>query len=240
MDFYSVRKGTMGNERPTTPASPPLARLLEQVCAAIRVRGMSRSTEKSYVGWIRRFLLFHDGRHPEDLGPEDVTAFLSTLAVRSGVAPATQNQALAAVLFLYRVVFDRDLPWLDGLVRARGPKRLPVVLSRAEVRAVLNELSGTPRLIVTLLYGSGLRLLECCRLRVKDLDFESDLIHVRQAKGNKDRVTLLPRTARAALREQLALAKRLHDRDLRRGGGWVELPAALERKYPNAAREWPW
>ena len=156
------------------------------------------------------------------------------------MAASTQNQALSALLFLYRHVLDQDLPWLDDVVRARRPTRLPVVLTRDEVRAIVAELHGTTRLMATLLYGSGLRVIECCRLRVQDIDFGMNQIVVRDGKGNKDRVTILPVVAKPALTQHLRLVKRQHDADLARGAGWVELPWALARKYPNAGREWPW
>ena len=168
-------------------------RLLDRVREANRLRHGSRSTEKSYVGWIRRFILFHGKRHPAEMGAPEVAQFLSSLAVEGHVAASTQNQALSALLFLYRHVLHQDLPWLDDVVRARRPKHLPVVLTRDEVRAVISNLEGTPRLMATLLYGSGLRLLECARLRVQDIDFAMNHIIVRDGKGAKDRVTVLGR-----------------------------------------------
>jgi len=168
-------------------------RLLDRVREANRLRHGSRSTEKSYVGWIRRFILFHGKRHPAEMGAPEVAQFLSSLAVEGHVAASTQNQALSALLFLYRHVLHQDLPWLDDVVRARRPKHLPVVLTRGEVRAVISNLEGTPRLMATLLYGSGLRLLECARLRVQDIDFAMNHIIVRDGKGAKDRVTVLGR-----------------------------------------------
>ncbi len=174
------------------------------------------------------------------MGAPEVTRFLSALAIEGRVAASTQNQALSALLFLYRHVLHQDLPWLDDVVRAKRPRHLPIVLSRDEVRAVVGELRGTPRLMVTLLYGSGLRLLECCRLRVQDIDFTANQIVVRDGKGAKDRVTVLPAGATTPLIQHLQRMKRQHDVDLARGAGWVELPWALGRKYPNAGREWPW
>jgi integron integrase len=224
----------------SSPPSPRPPRLLDRVREALRLRHGSRSTEKSYVGWIRRFILFHGKRHPVEMGAPEVTRFLSFLAIQGKVAASTQNQALSALLFLYRHVLHQDLPWLDDVVRARGPKRLPIVLTRDEVRAVIAELHGTPRLMATLLYGSGLRPFECCRLRVQDVDFGMNQIVVRNGKGAKDRVTLFPAVAKRALTQHLQHAKRQHERDLSRGAGWVELPDALARKYPNAGREWPW
>jgi len=215
-------------------------KLLDRVREANRLRHGSRSTEKSYVGWIRRFILFHGKRHPAEMGAPEVTQFLSALAVEGQVAASTQNQALSALLFLYRHVLHQDLPWLDDIVRARRPKHLPVVLTRDEVRAVISKLDGTPRLMATLPYGAGLRLLECVRLRVQDLDFAMNQIIVRDGKGAKDRVTVLPAVAKEPLTQHLLKVKRQHEADLIWGAGWVELPWALARKYPNAGREWPW
>ncbi len=221
------------------PSTPP-PRLLDLVRAALRLRHLSRRTEKAYVGWIRRFILFHAKRHPIDMGAPEITRFLSALATERNVSASTQNQALAALLFLYRNVLDRDVPWLDELVRARRPARLPVVLSRDEVGVVLRELEGVHRLMATLLYGAGLRLLECARLRVKDVDFGRSQITVRGGKGDRDRLTVLPATAQAPLARHLVRVRHLHEADLRAGAGWVELPAALARKYPHAGREWVW
>jgi len=215
-------------------------RLLDRVREANRLRHGSRSTEKSYVAWIRRYILFHGKRHPAEMGAPEVAQFLSSLAVEGKVAASTQNQALSALLFLYRHVLHQDLPWLEDVVRARRPKHLPVVLTRDEVRAVISKLQGTPRLMATLLYGSGLRVLECARLRVQDVDFAMNQIVVRDGKGAKDRVTVLPAVAKHPLAQHLLRVKGLHDRDVALGGGWVELPWALACKYPNAGREWPW
>ena len=219
-------------------ARPP--RLLDRVREANRLRHGSRSTEKSYIAWIRRYIVFHGKRHPAEMGAPEVAQFLSSLAVEGKVAASTQNQALSALLFLYRHVLHQDLPWLEDVVRARRPKHLPVVLTRDEVRAVISKLAGTARLMATLLYGSGLRVLECARLRVQDVDFAMNQVVVRDGKGAKDRVTVLPAVAKQPLAQHLLRVKRLHDRDLALGGGWVELPWALARKYPNAGREWPW
>ncbi len=215
-------------------------RLLDLARQAARLRHLSRRTERAYVGWIRRFVLFHAKRHPIDMGATEVTRFLSALAIERNVSASTQNQALAALLFLYRDVLDRDLPWLNELVRARRPARLPVVLSREEVGAVIRELEGVCRLMATLLYGAGLRLLECARLRVKDVDFRRSQLTIRGGKGDRDRQTVLPETVQAPLAAHLVRVRRLHDTDLRAGAGWVELPMALARKYPYAGREWVW
>jgi integron integrase len=226
--------------RESAPAAPRPSRLLDRVRAMVRARHYSRRTEKSYVAWIRRFILYHGKRHPLGMGAAEVTQYLSSLATERNVAASTQNQALSALLFLYRDVLGQDMPWLDDVVRARRSVRLPVVLTRDEVRAVIRQLRGTPRLMAILLYGSGLRLLECARLRVKDIDFARHQITVRAGKGDKDRVTPLPAIVDAVLARHLDAVRKLHDADLRQGAGWVELPWALARKYPNAGREWGW
>ncbi len=220
------------------PDPPPL--LMDQVRDACRTRHYSRRTEKTYSRWIRRFILFHRKRHPRQMGEAEVAHFLSSLAVRGKVSASTQNQALSALLFLYEAVLGRKLQWVDGLVRAKASPRVPVVLSRQEVRAVLDHLSGTTWLMATLLYGAGLRLMECARLRVKDLDFQRNEIVVRQGKGGRDRRTMLPAGLRPHLEAHLRKVYAQHRRDLSRGAGWVELPGALARKYPSAGREWPW
>ena len=196
------------------PSEPAKPRLLDRVRAALRLLHYSRRTEAAYVGWIRRYILFHGKRHPADMGAAEVTGFLSSLAVDGRVAASTQNQALSALLFLYRNVLEVDLPWLDRVVRAKRPERLPVVLTREEVVAVLRPLEGVPRLMASLLYGSGLRLLECCRLRVQDVDFAANQIVVRGAKGDKDRVTMLPAVVKAELARHLQVARTQHERDL--------------------------
>jgi len=220
--------------------SYPKLRLLDRVRNAIRARHYSRATEKAYVGWIKRYIFFHGKRHPLEMGAPEVASFLTSLAVDSHVASSTQNQALNALLFLYRVVLEQELPWLDDVVRAKRPQRLPVVFTREEVRSVLDRLDATPKLMVQLLYGAGLRLLECATLRVKDVDFARNQIVVRSAKGGKDRVTMLPAVARAGLLRHLEAARTQHESDLRRDAGWVELPTAISRKYPHAGREWAW
>ncbi|MCP4545277.1 MAG: integron integrase [bacterium] len=215
-------------------------RLMDSVRRAVRIRHFSRRTEKAYSGWIRRFIHFHGTRHPSEMGAEEVTAFLSHLAVVRRVSASTQNQALSALLFLYRDVLGRDLPWLDGIVRAKKPSRLPTVLTVAEVRALVSELNGVNRLIVSLLYGSGLRLLECLRLRIKDLEPTRSEILVRDGKGQRDRITIMPDRLKEPLAEHLLKVRMLHEKDLTAGDGSVELPAALERKYPRAPWEWGW
>jgi integron integrase len=215
-------------------------KLLDQVREAVRVRHYSIRTEEAYVRWTRRFVLFHGKRHPGELGPEAIAAFLTHLAVRENVAASTQNQALNALVFLYRHVLDPPFPDLDGVVRAKKPGRLPTVLTRTEATAVLDRLEGVSWLVANLLYGSGLRLLEAVRLRVNDLGFEERQITVRDGKGRNDRRTMLPSPLLEPLRRQLAVARRLHDDDLRRGYGAVYLPDALARKYPSAPKAWKW
>jgi integron integrase len=215
-------------------------RLLDQVHIAIRARHYSRRTEKSYVRWILRFILFNGKRHPSDMREREITSFLSMLATRRKVSASTQNQALSAILFLYRVVLQQKFDWLDGIVKAKRPVRLPVVLAREEVKAVLGHMRGTPWLMASLMYGAGLRLLECARLRIKDVDFAMGEITVRDGKGRKDRVTMLPYALRAPLAEHVERVKRQHETDLRRKLGSVELPDSLDRKYPRAAWEWGW
>ena len=204
------------------------------------MRHLSIRTEDAYVDWIRRFILFHGKRHPDEMGGPEAVAFLSDLAVRHRVAASTQNQALAAILFLYRMVLGREIEGLGDAVRARRPHPLPVVLSRDEVRAVLSHLVDVHGLVAMLLYGSGLRLLEALRLRVKDVDFGRRQLLVRQGKGNRDRAAPLPRIAESGLRRHLERVARLHRDDLARGVWGPPLPGGLERKYPNAPREWAW
>lgn len=215
-------------------------KLLDQVRDVIRMRHYSRRTEKAYVGWIRRFILFHNKRHPSQMGEKEISRFLSALAVESKVSASTQNQALNALLFLYGQVLNHEISWLEDIVRAKRPRHLPVVLTREEVRAVLDQLSGTSRLMGVLLYGAGLRLLECAGLRVKDVDFSAGQMVVRDGKGEKDRVALLPEEIRPDLKVHLDFVYQQHRKDLAQDAGWVELPYSLGRKYPNAGREWMW
>lgn len=223
-----------------SPGGGPPKTLGEAVRRTARLRHLSPRTEEAYAHWIRRFVVHHGGRRPAELGAEHVTEFLSALATDGRVSASTQNQALAALLFLYRDVYGRDLPWLGTVVRAKRPVRAPVVLSRAEVRRVLDGMDGVPRLMATLLYGSGLRLLECCQLRVKDVDFERRELTIRDGKGAKDRRTMLPGAVRSELKSHMERALALHRADVAAGAGWVALPGALDRKYPNAGREWAW
>lgn len=215
-------------------------RLLDQVRQQIRLRNYSIRTEAVYAEWVKRYIRFHKYRHPAEMGAAEIEAFLTDLAVRRNVAGSTQNQALAALLFLYKEVLKIELPWLEGIVRAKKPKHLPVVLTREEVARVLAELSGVHWIVGNLLYGSGLRLLEALRLRVKDVEFARGEILVRDGKGQKDRVTMLPRLVVTPLRQHLEEVMRLHRQDLAEGFGRANLPFALARKYPNAAAEWGW
>ncbi|HSL84346.1 MAG TPA: integron integrase [Thermoanaerobaculia bacterium] len=227
--------------RPPTPSHrrPGGPRLLTRVRDAIRLRHMSPKTEKAYVQWIRQYILFHAKRHPGEMAEEEVTAFLTHLATKRRVSASTQNQALSALLFLYRNVLDCELGDLDA-VRAKRTRRVPVVLTREEVRRVLEHLEGTARLVVVLLYGAGLRLRECLRLRVKDLDFQYGQVTVHDGKGRKSRVSMLPEQLKVPLREHLRSVRSIHRSDLSAGYGRTSLPYALARKYPSAPGEWPW
>ena len=213
--------------------------LIQRYREELQARHYARRTVDTYEQWLRRFLRFHGLRHPREMGNEEVNMFLTHLAVEEQVSASTQNQALAALLFLYRELLERDLN-LDGVVRARTRQRLPVVLSEAEVRAVRERLEGAPALVVGLLYGSGLRLMEALRLRVKDLDFARRELTVRDGKGGKDRMTLLPQSLVAGLQDHLLQVRIVHQTDLAAGWGRVQMPYALARKYPNAEREWAW
>jgi integron integrase len=223
-----------------TRKGAPSRRLLDQVRDAVRRKHYSLRTEEAYVYGIRRFILFHGKRHPKQMGAPEVTMYLTHLAVDMNVAASTQNQALCAILFLYRQVLGGELGSLQDMERAKRTPRVPVVLRQAEVRAVLKELRGIPWLVAALLYGSGLRLMECVRLRVKDLDFDQLEIIVREGKGERDRATMLSRTLVEPLRHHLERLKRMHKEDLSRGYGSVHLPHALGRKYAAASREWGW
>jgi len=215
-------------------------RLLDQVQRALRIRHYSLRTEETYTHWIKRYILFHKKRHPLEMGKLEVEAFLSYLATDKNVAASTQNQALSSILFLYQKVLNMDIDWIDNVVRAKRPKFLPTVLSPAEVRLLISEMSGVHQLLAKILYGSGLRLMELLRLRVQDINFEYQQIIVRSGKGNKDRVTVLPSNIIDELIVQMEKARQLHNKDLDEGFGAVYLPFALNRKYPNAAKEWIW
>jgi integron integrase len=226
---------------PTNPAPASGApRLLDQVRARLRFHHYSIRTEISYVHWIKRFILYHEKRHPRELGASHVRDFLTHLAVEGNVAAATQNLALSAILFLYREVLEMELPWIDGIERAKKPRRLPVVLTRAQVRALLAHLDGTHLLMTRLLYGTGMRLMECVRLRVKDVSLERKEIVVRSGKGDKDRVTMLPESLVPLLRDHLSRVRGLYDADRAARLPGVYLPDALARKYPNAPTQWGW
>ena len=230
-----------GTPHPHAPSAKDLPkRVGDKARAALELRHYSPNTIQAYLSWMMRYWQYHGRRDPAELGAEHVSAFLSYLATDRHVASSTQNQALAALLFLYREVLEQDLPWLDTIVHAKRPRRLPVVLSRPEVKAVLDQLHGRDRLMAILLYGAGLRLTECCRLRVQDIDFHANHIVVRSGKGGKDRVTVLPAAIQPALREHLQAMRAQHKRDLAQGAGWVELPSAMARKSPSAGRQWSW
>jgi integron integrase len=221
-------------------SSPQTPKLLDQVRQAIRARHYSYMTEKAYIHWIKRFIFFHNKRHPLEMAEIEIGRFLSSLATEGHVSASTQNQPLNALLFLYHEVLNKEIGLVDGVVRAKRSQGVPVVLTKDEVKRVIDHMSGVPRLMALLLYGAGLRLMECCRLRVKDLDFSLCEIVVRAGKGNKDRHTPLPSTLREPLVQHLRFVKAQHEADLKAGLGRVSLPNALERKYPNAGKEWGW
>src|SRR6267154_6472194 len=223
-----------------SPAADKPKKLLERVRDVIRVKHYSWRTERTYCDWIERFIRFHRMRHPAEMGAAEVGEFLTHLARDGNVSASTQNQALSALLFLYKQVLKEEIGWLEDVERAKKPARLPVVLTHDEVHKVFAYLHGTPRLMAGLLYGSGLRLMECVRLRVKDVDFGYARITVRDGKGGKDRVTMLPVNLAAQLKRHLQKVKAQHEEDLEDGGGEVYLPEALSRKYPNAPKEWIW
>jgi len=226
--------------QPSASPASQKPRLLDQVREAIRTRHYSWRTEQAYVQWIKRFIFFHGKRHPLEMGETEVGQFLSSLATEARVSASTQNQALNALIFLYREVLEKPISYINGVVRAKRPRHLPVVLTRQEVRAVLGCLNGPEWLMAMLLYGAGLRLMECLRLRVQDIDLASNQIVGRRGKGDKDRVTMLPAIAKEPLRSHLAAVKTQYQRDIERGHGGASLPNALERKYPNGAKEWGW
>jgi integron integrase len=214
--------------------------LLEQVRQTCRLKHYSLKTEKAYLSWIRRFIVFNNKRHPKEMGEKEISNYLTFLADKANVSASTQNQAFCSVLFLYRDVLEINLSKIDNIHRPKQSTKVPVVFTKDEVNSVLNQLHGTKKLMAVLLYGSGLRLMECIRLRVKDIDFGYNQITVRDGKGNKDRLTMLPISLKNPLTEHLKKVKLLHDRDLVKGFGTVYLPNALERKYPNANKEWAW
>ncbi|MBN2071122.1 MAG: integron integrase [Candidatus Krumholzibacteriota bacterium] len=215
-------------------------KLLDKVRNTIRSRHYSPRTEKAYTGWIRRFIYFHGKRHPSGMGEAEITEYLSYLATRRKVSASTQNQALSAILFLYKDVLGINLGWLEGIVRAKRPRRMPVVLTRNEIRAILAQMRGVQRLAASLMYGAGLRLTETLNLRIKDIDFDRGEIIIRQGKGRKDRITVLPDPLKAILMKHIEHVRKQHQNDLQRGLGSVQLPNALEIKYSKTAWEWGW
>ena len=240
-----LNRGTSGRPRPARPAGPPASanpplRLLDRLREGIRLRHYSYRTEQAYVDWSRRFILFHGKRHPQELGPKEVTDFLSHLATDRHVAASTQTQARSALLFLYGQVLDVQLPWLDEVATAQTPRKLPVVLTPTEIRQLLQQMSGVQGLVATLLYGTGMRLMEGLRLRVKDVEFERREILVRDGKGGKDRVTVLPENLILLIQEHLSRRRAQHQADAAEGFGAVWLPDALATKYPAAATAWGW
>jgi integron integrase len=233
-DEHSLKKAHAAG----VPAPKP--RLLDRLREALRSRHYSRRTEQTYCQWVKRFIFFHNVRHPKEMAEPENNAFLTHLAVKDRVSASTQNQALSALLFLYRHVLDREIGDLGEVIRARKPRRLPVVMTREETKAVLGHLQGDKWLMASLLYGAGLRLMECLRLRVQDVDFARNEITVRDGKGSQDRITMLPESLVAPLRKHLGKTKTVHEQDLSAGWGRVEMPYALDRKYPNAAADWRW
>lgn len=215
-------------------------KLMDQLREGLRSRHYSRRTEETYCAWVKRFIYFHNVRNPAGMGEAEINAFLTHLAVKENVSASTQNQALSALLFLYRYVLDRPLGDLGKVIRARKPTRVPVVMTREEVKAVLAQLTGDKRLMASMMYGAGLRLMECLQLRVQYIDFARNEILVRDGKGAKDRVTMLPGSLKTLLQKHLQEVKVIHERDLREGWGRVQMPDALDRKYPNASTDWRW
>jgi len=215
-------------------------KLMNQLREALRSRHYSRRTEQTYCHWVKRFIYFHKVRHPAEMAEPEINAFLTHLAIKERVSASTQNQALSALLFLYRYVLNREIGDLGDVIRARKPKHLPVVLTREEVKSIINQLIGDKWLMAMLMYGSGLRLMECLRLRIQDIDFSANQIVIRDGKGDKDRVTMLPEVVQKPLKEHLEKVRRIHEGDLADGYGRVVLPDALARKYPNAPAEWRW
>jgi integron integrase len=234
---------TSSHSRSTESASsgaPRQPKLLDRVRSELRVRRYSIRTEQAYTGWIKRFIFFNNTQHPSELGVDEIRQFLCFLVEHDNVARSTQNQALSALLFLYKKVLKINLPRIDELTHSKRQRKLPTVLTKEEVKAILNRLDGTKLLVVFLLYGTGMRILECLRLRVKDVDFEQNQITIRSGKGNKDRVTVFPEAAKDPLRDHLENVRRIHRQDLNEGCGEVYLPHALARKYPKAPTQWGW
>src|SRR5919109_4769319 len=242
--IYRLNRERTAASRPALTASAPAStakpKLLDQIRHAIRIRHYSPKTEETYVHWVKRFIFFHNKRHPVEMAEPEIGRFLSSLATESKVSGSTQNQALNALLFLYHQVLGKEIGYVNGVMRAKKAPRLPVVLTRGEVQALLSYLDGSEKIMATLLYGAGLRLMECCRLRVKDIDFSQNQIVVRAGKGDKDRYTMLPATVKESLINHLDDRKRQHQNDVEKNLGRVVLPNALDRKYPKAGQEWGW
>jgi integron integrase len=229
--FTAIKQSRVNEQQP---------KLLDRLRETLRTRHYSHRTEQTYSQWIKRFVYFHKLRHPEEMAESEINAFLTHLAVTEHVSSSTQNQALSALLFLYRHVLNREIGELRDVIRARKPKHLPVVLTKDEVKTVIGNLKGDKWLMANLMYGAGLRLMECLRLRVQDIDFASNQLTVRDGKGSKDRLTMLPKVVKQPLREHLKIVRNTHRQDLTEGYGRVYMPYALSSKYPNAATEWGW
>ena len=223
-----------------TPAPAQKPKLLDRLSEALRSRHYSRRTEQSYAHWVKRFIFFHNKRHPAEMAEPEINAYLTHLAVKEKVSASTQNQALSALLFLYRHVLGREIGDLGEVIRARKPRHLPAVMTREEVKAVLANLAGDKWLMASLMYGAGLRLMECLRLRIQDIDFARNEILIRDGKGAKDRITMLSESLKTPLQDHLKKVKAIHERDLGDGWGRVQMPTALDRKYPNATADWRW
>ena len=223
-----------------TPAPAQKPKLLDRLSEALRSRHYSRRTEQSYAHWVKRFIFFHNKRHPAEMGEPEINAYLTHLEVKEKVSASTQNQALSALLFLYRHVLGREIGDLGEVIRARKPRHLPAVMTREEVKAVLANLAGDKWLMASLMYGAGLRLMECLRLRIQDIDFARNEILIRDGKGAKDRITMLSESLKTPLQDHLKKVKAIHERDLGDGWGRVQMPTALDRKYPNAPADWRW
>ena len=222
------------------PASAQKPKLLDRLCEALRARHYSRRTEQTYCHWVKRFIFFHGKRHPAEMSEPEINAYLTHLAVKEKVSASTQNQALCALLFLYRHVLNREIGDLGEVIRARKPRHIPVVMTRDEVKSVLANLAGDKWLMASLMYGCGMRLMECLRLRIQDIDFARNEILIRDGKGAKDRITMLPESLKTPLQDHLKKVKGVHERDLADGWGRVQMPTALDRKYPNAPKDWRW
>ncbi len=236
----TTSSGKMGGVLPADTPAPPKPKLLDQLRESLRSRHYSRRTEQTYCQWVKRFIFFHHVRHPAEMAEPEMNQFLTHLAVKEHVSASTQNQALSALLFLYRYVLNREIGDLGEVIRARKPIRVPIVMTREEVKAVLNHLTGDKWLMASLMYGAGLRLMECLRLRVQDVDFGRSEITIRDGKGAKDRMTMLPESLKSQLQDHLQKVKKIHEKDLAEGWGRVQMPDALDRKYPNAPSDWRW